>query len=141
MRQQQSENRALRHVPQPRSVPQEGAEHWVIVADDKKAHVYQKTPKGMKLVHNTHGCCSHPFPPRAGREDFFLHDLARWLDAAEREGAYDRLLLIAPPKVLADIRARLGDNVHLRLSTPPECDVEQVIQDEIEDHLSEVMWL
>lgn len=120
----------------------QGENHWVVVADHKKAHVYQRTNSGIERIPNTDTCCSRPFPEEGtGREDVFLRDLAKWLNAAEREQAFDRLVLIAPPATLEEIRALLGENVNTRVCEGLDRDIEQVTQDEIEDHLTEVVWL
>lgn len=116
--------------------------HWVVVADHKKAHIYQKTASGIERVADTDSCCSRPFPEEGtGREDVFLRDLAQWLNTAEREQAFDRLVLIAPPATLEEIRALLGEKVNTRVCEGLDRDIEQVTQDEIEDHLTEVVWL
>jgi protein required for attachment to host cells len=133
---QQTHNRAVQ-----RGLPQGGGEHWIIVADRKKAHLYKKTPKGLDRIADTAACCSQPFPEdSAGREERFLKDLAEWLDAAERENAFHRLVLIAPAATTEEIRGLLCKNVSARVCDALARDLEQVTEDEIEDHLAEVMW-
>jgi protein required for attachment to host cells len=135
-------NSHLAKQPKIESIPPpsaEGAKHWIIVADDKKAHIYKRTPKGVERIPEEDACCSKPFPEEGN--DAFLKQLARWLDVAEREGAFERLMLIAPPVILQELRAHLGENVDTRLCKAKACDVEKIAEDEIEDHLTEVVWL
>lgn len=122
--------------------PDAEGRHWIVVADHKTAHIYKKTPKGVERVPEEKSCCSKPFPEwDAVRGAAFVRELARWLNAAEREGAFERLVLIAPPPTLQEICALLGENVDTRLCKAKECDLERIAEDEIEDHLTEVVWL
>ena len=119
----------------------QGGEHWVVIADHKKAHMYKKTRKGMERVPDSHTRCSHPFPEDGtGREDKFLRELAGWLNTAEREGVFDRLVLIAPASTVEEIRALIGEGVDTRICEGLDRDAAQVADDEAEDHLTEVMW-
>ena len=116
--------------------------HWVVVADHKKAHVYEKRPEGLQRVNDANSRCSKAFPEEGtGREDVFLRELAEWLDTAEREEAFDRLVLIAPPAALDEIRALMGEKTETKVCDALCREVEEATEAEIEDHLTEVMWL
>jgi protein required for attachment to host cells len=122
------------------SAPIDG-KHWIVVADHKTAHIYKRTPKGVERIPEQ-ACCSKPFPEDGvGEDSIFLRQLARWLNAAEREGAFKRLVLIAPPDIVQEIHGLLGENVDRRLCRAKARDVEKIAEDEIEDHLTEVVWL
>jgi hypothetical protein len=124
------------------SPPDAEGKHWIVVADQKTAHIYKRTSKGVERIPEEQACCSKAFPEDgAGQDNVFLRQLARWLNAAEREGAFERLVLIAPPDILQEIHSLLGDNVDRRLCKAKACDVEKIAEDEIEDHLTEVVWL
>ncbi|MEZ0226796.1 MAG: host attachment protein [Alphaproteobacteria bacterium] len=124
------------------SPPATDGKHWIIVADEKTAHIYKRTPKGVERIPEENACCSKAFPEEgAGHDSVFLPRLARWLDSAEREGAFERLVIIAPPAIMQELRTHLGDNVDTRLCKAKACDVEKIAEDEIEDHLTEVVWL
>lgn len=123
------------------SLPQGRGEHWIVVADHRKAHLYKKTSKGLDRMANTDACCSQPFPEDGtGREERFLKDLAEWLNAAESEDAFERLVLIAPAATTEEIRGLLGEKANTRVCDALARDVEKVTEDEIEDHLTEVVW-
>ncbi|TAL40153.1 MAG: hypothetical protein EPN97_00565 [Alphaproteobacteria bacterium] len=124
------------------SPPDAEGKHWIVVADNKMAHIYKRTPKGVERIPEEKACCGKAFPDDgSGQDSVFLCRLARWLDAAEREGAFERLVLIAPPEVIREIHGLLGDNVDRRLCKAKACDVKKIAEDEIEDHLTEVVWL
>jgi hypothetical protein len=119
----------------------EGTRHWIVVADHTHAHVYEKTRRGINEVGDKQACCSQPFPQEGtGREDVFLSELATWLDTAEREQAFDRLVLIAPPAALSQICALMGEGEETRICDGLDQEVEKVTDDEVEDHLTEVVW-
>lgn len=118
------------------------ARHWVVVADHKKAHVYEKRPEGLQRLADADSRCSRPFPEQGtGREDVFLSELAEWLNAAEREEAFDRLVIIAPPAALEEINALLGEKTGTKVCDAMSREIEEASEAEIEDHLTEVVWL
>lgn len=136
MRQQRAHERTSEQAP----VRSLGGDHWVVVADQNKAHVYKRTPKGLERLAETQACsCAFP-EDGAGREDVFLRELALWLKAAEREAAFERLVLVAPPDARDELCAHLGARVNTRLCKALARDIEQITDDEAEDHLAEVMW-
>ena len=51
------------------------------------------------------------------------------------------ILVKSRPDVIQEIHGHLGDNVDKRLCKAKACDVEKIAEDEIEDHLTEVVWL
>jgi protein required for attachment to host cells len=53
-------------------------------------------------------------PHRAAKQDFAGH-LARLMEAAAQAGRYHRLVIVAPPAFLGDLRAGLGDATRQRL--------------------------
>lgn len=122
-------------------VRHEPPKYWIIALSPDKVHVYQKTDKGIERIPDVNDCCSHPCPDASGTKDDFFPYLATWLDHAEREHAFDRLVLIGSTASLDDLHERLSDNVHDRICAALENDIAEVEEDEIEDHLTEVVWL
>lgn len=119
----------------------EPPKHWIIALGPDKVHVYKKSDKGIERIPDANECCSHPCPePSGAKDDFFLH-LATWLDHAEREHSFDRLVLIGSTATLDDIHGRLSENVHDRICAALESEIAEIEEDEIEDHLTEVVWL
>jgi hypothetical protein len=133
-----------RHKAPAKRQAADGAEdprHWIIVTDHAKAHIYRKTPKGLERIPDVGVHCTHPFPENVGCGSDFLRSLALWLDAAERQNAFERLVLIAPPATLEIIHPLLGQNVHNKLRAALDREVDEITEDEIEDHITEVVWL
>jgi protein required for attachment to host cells len=113
-----------------------------VVAEDRKAHVYKRTPAGVMRMPDADICCSEPFPENiAGERQGFLQALAGWLNAAEREAAFDRLVLIARQDILDELRELLDARVVARLCGALQRELAQVSEEEVEDHLTEVCWL
>lgn len=115
--------------------------HWIIITDHKKAHIYQKTPKGIKRLADECLGCSLPLPGDELDETTFLSGLASWLDVAVKENACDRIALIASPKAMERIHPLLKKHVHGRICAALAKDVAEITEDEIEDHLVDVVWL
>jgi hypothetical protein len=116
-------------------------QHWILVANHKKAHVYRKSPQGIERVPDEHLHCALPLSCDNACEEAFLRDLACWLDAAEKEQAFDRIAFIASAAALEALHNMVGERVHGRICAALEHDVEEITENEIEDHLAEVVWL
>jgi hypothetical protein len=114
---------------------------WIIVADHRQVHVYQKTPKGIQRVPEECLHCALPTPGGEPDDDLFLQDLAAWLDEAVEEDIFDRIAIIAAPKALKCIHPLLDKKVHARVCAAMAKDVEKITEEEIEDHLTEVVWM
>jgi len=114
---------------------------WIVVADHRQVHVYRKTPKGIQRVPEECLHCEIPTPGREMDDDLFLQDLALWLDEAVEEDIFDRIAIIADPKALKFIHPLLGKKVHARVCAAMAKDVEKITEEEIEDHLTEVVWM
>ena len=110
---------------------------WIVVADGAGARLFlnsgpgkglQELPEGRMQtalettrsqgtdrpgrVHDRMGDGRHAMEPRADwheqQKQRFARDLAQHLDGAAAEKAFDRLILVAPPKLLGALRAQLG---------------------------------
>jgi len=74
----------------------------------------------------------------AVREDerHFLQSLAERLEMEAMAGAYDRLILIAPPRALGDLRPFLSKSVKNRVYDEIAKDLTHLPNDRLTDHLS-----
>ena len=131
---------------------------WIIVADRENAHVYRKTGKGMERIADakpghakshheeagSSGTVSHGHDTRSEKrhhgDSAFIQRLASWLNEASNEDVFDRLVLVAPPHTLGDIRASLSKNVHARIATELDKDLIKLPDREIEENLSKILW-
>jgi protein required for attachment to host cells len=65
--------------------------------------------------------------------------MAKVLDAAAANKAFDRLILIAPPATLGDLRTELGDAARKLVSAELAKDLTRHAEQELPQHLSEVL--
>jgi len=71
---------------------------------------------------------------------FAIH-LAEELDKAHGKGAFDDLVLVAPPKALGELRAALGPNVKQQVAAELGKDLTHVSLHDLSDHLGDVIRL
>jgi len=132
---------------------------WIVVADREKAHIYRKTPHKIERIadaaagHNkshpedagAKGALRHGYDMRSEKrhhnDSAFLQKLGTWLDQAAAEKAFDRLVLVAPPHTLGDLRTLLGKKAQACLLTEVDKDWIKLSEKEIEVHLAKVAWL
>jgi protein required for attachment to host cells len=103
--------------------------------------VYQNTGNGVKRVPDERLHCALPLPGGEADDALFLQDLAAWLDEATEEQAFDRLAIIAAPEALKTLHPLLDKKVRACICVALAKDVAKITEDEIEDHLADVVWL
>ncbi|HKP23206.1 MAG TPA: host attachment protein [Dongiaceae bacterium] len=69
----------------------------------------------------------------------FAREMAKVLDAAAANKAFDRLILIAPPATLGDLRTELGDATRKLVSAELAKDLTRHAEQELPQHLSDVL--
>ncbi|MEZ5668261.1 MAG: host attachment protein [Alphaproteobacteria bacterium] len=79
--------------------------------------------------------------PRQLVEDAFLHGLLDRLSAAEAEGAFDRLVLVAEPKALGTLRKHMPQALSGRLSGDLAKDLTKTPLDQLGSHLDSILAL
>lgn len=79
----------------------------------------------------------------AVREDerHFLQSLAKRLEREAVAGAYDRVILVAPPRALGDLRPFLSKPVRSRIHEEIAKDLTQLPNDQLADHLGDTINL
>ena len=87
----------------------------------------------------------HAMEPRTDWHRFEKHQFAKRMaeileDAAKRK-LYDRLVLIAPPQALGDLRAELGQHAKGRVTGELDKDLTHVAIHELPAHLGELVRL
>lgn len=131
---------------------------WIVVADREKAHIYRKTADGIERIadakigegHSHHevvgsrGASHHGHDVRSEKrhhgDGAFIKKLAGWLEQASREKVFDRLVIVASPHTLGDIRASLDPNVQGRVAAEVSKDLIKMPDKEIEAHLTKIFW-
>lgn len=143
---------------------------WIVVADGAKARIFENHGPGKGLSarpedemhqalppsrdidadrpgrsHDRMGPGRHAMEPPtdAHREEKrrFADLLAQHLNAAALNGVYDRLILVAAPKTLGDLRQSLDKQAAAKLDGELPKDLTQVPDHELPGHLGDVIAL
>ncbi|TAL31943.1 MAG: host attachment protein [Alphaproteobacteria bacterium] len=129
---------------------------WIVVADSVRAHIFRKTPHGFETIaeaktghsQGTHetsqGDVFHGYDVKSRNHNkgdgAFIEKLATWLDIAEREHVYDRLILVAAPRTLGDMRESLSKNVFSRIIAEVDKELTEMPEAKVKKHLNEIVW-
>ena len=69
----------------------------------------------------------------------FAREMAKVLDAAAASKAFDRLILVAPPATLGDLRMELGDATRKLVTAELAKDLTRHVEQELPQHLEGVL--
>lgn len=140
---------------------------WIVVADGAGARLFLNTGPGKGLrelpegrmqtalettrsqgsdrpgrVHDRMGEGRHGMEPRADwheqQKRQFARDLARRLDRAAGEKAFDRLILVAPPRFLGALRSALGAAAKRQVTGELSKDLVRASEKQILEHLGAI---
>jgi protein required for attachment to host cells len=143
---------------------------WFLVADGARARILMNDGVGKGLQPAVNGEFSRPLPPTreigtdrpgrsqprgvAGRHAFTPHidwhefekekfgrEMARVLDQAAERAAFDRLVLVAPPRALGNLRSALGPKTRSLVHAEIDKDLTNLPVDALPSHLAEVVAL
>ena len=143
---------------------------WVVIADGAHAKVLQFTPEKPRLeavkdiaftidlpathdlvsdrpgrVFESHGYASHAKAPRSDphRElkRSLAHKIADALQTSLADQRYDKLVLVAPPTTLGDLREALADGVRACVTAELAKDLVKLPASELQTHLADVLPL
>jgi len=139
---------------------------WVIAADEGIARIFRKddghlecigearpealtetelSNKSMgRMASAASSTVQHKFEPhmKACRHEalFFARELADWLDRAERADVFDRLVLVAAPRTLGDLRAVITDNVQSRIAAEIDKNLTKLNESDLRKALNNILW-
>ncbi|MDI1229460.1 MAG: host attachment protein [bacterium] len=129
---------------------------WLIVADREHAILFRKTGLGLERIADAKtghskgkhddgkGTGFHGYDPKTAHKHHgdgdFVQKMAAWLDTAEREHVFDRLVLVAAPRTLGDFREALSKNVFARVAAEVDKDLMKLPETQIKDHLKDIIW-
>jgi protein required for attachment to host cells len=68
----------------------------------------------------------------------FARDVVRLLDGKRRSGAFDRLIVVAAPQFLGDLRALMPQQLQATVAAEVDKDLSKMPRHELQDHLREV---
>lgn len=139
---------------------------WVLVADGKRGRLFKRESALVGLeaaldrdfsqplrrtreigtdrpgrVQESANSASHAMTPRVDwlrqEKQRFAATLAEFLEVNARRKAFERLVLVAPPQALGDLRAALGRHARDRLSGELDKDLTELPPKKIETRLIE----
>ncbi|MCX7629182.1 MAG: host attachment protein [Geminicoccaceae bacterium] len=140
---------------------------WVVVADGARARIFQGDPRvgGLELVmpellgrgrekgcelladrpgrsvDSSHVGNRHAMEPSTDPKEVeklrFARELAEKLEEANNAGRFARLMLVAPPKMMGELRELLSERVKEKVVREVEKDLTWVSVHELPEHLRE----
>lgn len=138
---------------------------WIIVADQRIARIFRRTGKDLELIGEASPArtqrqkgipnssmgrvvsfsgARHKLEPSAepGKRDAvnFAHKLSLWLEYAVQNDLFDRLVLIAAPKTLGDLRQHLSKAVQVRITAEVSKELTKLNEKELLEELKELVW-
>jgi protein required for attachment to host cells len=139
---------------------------WIVVADQRIARIFKKTNSHLELigealpikkhrakgmhddsmgrVTSLHASAHHKLipPQEPGRQDAmnFAHDLSAWLEEAVQSDLFDRLVLVAAPRTLGDLRPRLHKTVQDRVIAEVNKELTKMNENQLFEELKEIVW-
>jgi protein required for attachment to host cells len=133
---------------------------WIVVASRDHARIFRKHSNGLSEIGETDmsegvrirnndaeptrhfippGIADPPYEPamKAARRRAFLfaYEMSAWLNLALEHEAYDRLMIIAPPQTLADMRRFLGKAAYSRVVAEINRDLTRMGEDNMLEDL------
>ena len=102
------------------------------IVSDKPGRTFDSGGKGRHAM-------EPPNDPRELEKRNFARGLARRLDEAAHRGDFDRLVLVATPKVLGNLRALLSAKTLTKVTQEIHKDLTQIPLRQVEDHLGELL--
>ncbi len=70
----------------------------------------------------------------------FAQDIANLLDEAQSVAAFDRLVLVAAPRMLGDLRAAMSGNVQKQVVAEIDKDLTKLDETGLRNALNEILW-
>ena len=143
---------------------------WILVADGARARIFANAGPGKGLqpaIDQDFAAELHPsreiVSDRPGRvkesasstrhamearvdwhrfeKEKFAKSMAKLLDEAAERGAFGRLVLVAPPRTLGDLRGALNARTRALVAGEIDKDLTHVTPQELPDHLYKVLAL
>lgn len=141
---------------------------WILIADGARARVFKNEGpgKGVQLAldqefsgenlasrdlvsdksgrtfdsggDGRHAKVPHSDPHRNAKHDF-AREMAKFLDQENTKNSYDRLIIVAPPQTLGDLRSELTNAARKKLTGEINKDLTHIPIGEIADHLGSVL--
>ena len=139
---------------------------WILVADKHIVRLFKKNGHGVeafgeitpdvverkeinnksvgRTISSSSGSIHHKYEPhmnKSRKESLsFVHEISAWLDKSMKENAFDRLVLVAAPQTLGDLRKLLTRPVHSRVVAEVDKDLTKLSRDDLQAELEKIVW-
>ncbi|MBI3440210.1 MAG: host attachment protein [Proteobacteria bacterium] len=139
---------------------------WVIVADRHIARVFSKrgddisqvakivsqatkdpkmTNKSLgRVIGSSGSAVHHKYEPHMNEshkgEITFAHEISAWLDAEAGKETFDRLVLIASPHMLGELRKTISQHVYARIVAELNKDLTKMSEAALRAELGKILW-
>ena len=139
---------------------------WAVVADEGGAKIFRKDGSGLecigiaepeipveiemsnkttgRVLSAAGGGVRNTYQPSLEKsrqhEHLFSQALTDYLEEAENADVFDRLVLVAAPRMLGDLRGRMAQNVKARMVAEVDKDLTQLRDAELQTALEEIFW-
>jgi protein required for attachment to host cells len=80
-----------------------------------------------------------PTDPARYAQEAFARDVVRLLDEKRESRAFERLIVVAPPQFLGDLRAAMPQQLQASVAAEVAKDLSKLPLHELQDHLREVL--
>jgi protein required for attachment to host cells len=80
-----------------------------------------------------------PTDPARYAQEEFARDVVRLLDEKRKNRAFERLIIVAPPQFLGDLRAAMPQQLQASVAAEVGTDLSKLPLHELQDHLREVL--
>lgn len=136
---------------------------WFVVASHEEAYIYRKTLHGLEAIAHAKArgkqmksVDDHIFSPQSLNPDHhentnprharpydedhaFIQRLIEWLNVAEKENAFDQLVIAAEPGTLGKIRSELTHGLQARVRAELNKELTKMSVGELQRHLDAIM--
>ncbi|MGZ9096824.1 MAG: host attachment protein [Micavibrio sp.] len=139
---------------------------WILVADKHVARLFRKNGHGIepfaeikpvphekkditnksvgRAVSSSSGTIHHKYEPHMNesRKDAlsFVQEITDWLHEPARDNAFDRLVLVAAPQMLGELRKILSKPVQARIVAEVDKDLTKMSEKDLQAELEKILW-
>ena len=106
------------------------------------SEINNKTVGRMKNIAG--GSAHHKFEPSENASTYqkmiFTNDISNFLEKIEKENTFDKIIIIAPPKMLGDLRKILSPHVKDRIVAEFDKDLTKLNDNDFKAALQKIIW-
>ena len=119
--------------------PVSGATHKADLHHHDRDILTDKPGRSLNSVDQGRSAMESPTEWHRFEKHRFAREMAKVLDAAAANKAFDRLILVAPPATLGDLRMELGDQTRKLVTAELPKDLTRHAEQDLPQHLESVL--